>query len=137
LARQALPGISLRPTRRRILGLRLATLESISVELRGESSINRESLKLHALYLGKVGPMADALERDVQALKEWLRQAWNYLGQGSLTRFERQEIRNQIKQTDAELKKCLQMIAAQSQARRRTPPPPEAVPPPDFRIFDI
>jgi hypothetical protein len=101
-------------------------------------SIVSESLKLRALYLGKVGPMADTLERDVQALKEWLRHAWNYLGHASLTRFERQEIRNQIKQTDAELKKCLQMIAAQNQARRSMQVPPDStVPPPDFRIFNI
>ncbi len=82
--------------------------------------------------------MADTLERDVQALKEWLRQAWKYLGHPALTRFERQEIRNQIKQTDAELKKCLQLIAAQNQARRGTlPPPVRNAQRPDFRIFDL
>lgn len=83
--------------------------------------------------------MADTLERDVQALKEWLRQAWNYLGHASLTRFERQEIRNQIKQTDAELRKCLQKIAAQNQARQRTPPPApvQTAARPDFRILNI
>lgn len=82
--------------------------------------------------------MADTLERDVRALKEWLRQAWSYLAQASLTRFERQEIRNQIKQTDAELRKCLEKIAAQNQARRRTEPlPMQSVPRPDFRIFNI
>ena len=82
--------------------------------------------------------MADTLERDVQALKEWLRQAWSYLAHPSLTRFERQEIRNQIKQTDAELKKCLQIIAAKAQARRGTPPlPAQTAPRPDFRIFNI
>ena len=82
--------------------------------------------------------MADTLERDVQALKEWLRQAWSYLAHPSLTRFERQEIRNQIKQTDAELKKCLQLIAAQNQARRvsqRSSARPAARP--DFRILNI
>ena len=82
--------------------------------------------------------MADALERDVQALKEWLRQAWSYLAQASLTRFERQEIRNQIRQTDAELRKCLQKIAAQNQTRRRTQPVPmpvQTAPRLDFRIF--
>ena len=82
--------------------------------------------------------MADTLERDVLALKEWLRQAWSYLAHPSLTRFERQEIRNQIKQTDAELKKCLQLIAAQNQARRVSPrPSAEAVRRPDFRILNI
>lgn len=82
--------------------------------------------------------MADTLERDVQALKEWLRQAWGYLGNASLTRFERQEIRNQIRQTDAELRKCLQRIAAQNQARRvMQPPPAQAASRPGFRIFNI
>lgn len=82
--------------------------------------------------------MADTLERDVQALKEWLRHAWSYLAHPSLTRFERQEIRNQIKQTDAELKKCLQLIAAQNQARRRSlPEPVRSTPRPDFRILNI
>jgi len=82
--------------------------------------------------------MGDTLERDVQALKEWLRQAWTYLAHPSLTRYERQEIRNQIKQTDAELKKCLQLIAAQNQARQMTRPPPVlTVPRPDFRILNI
>ena len=82
--------------------------------------------------------MADALERDVQALKEWLRQAWCYLAQTSLTRFERQEIRNQIKQTDAELRKCLQRVAAQNQARHGTPAVHlQTAQRPDFRIFNI
>ena len=82
--------------------------------------------------------MADTLERDVQALKDWLRQAWTYLAHPSLTRYERQEIRNQIKQTDAELKRCLQLIAAQNQARRKVAPPPaQAMPRPDFRILNI
>ena len=80
--------------------------------------------------------MADALEQDVQALKEWLRQAWSYLAQASLTRFERQEIRNQIKQTDAELKICLQKLAAKNQARMKAPGPPvPSLPWPDFRIL--
>ncbi len=82
--------------------------------------------------------MADTLERDVLALKEWLRQAWSYLGQASLTRFERQEIRNQIKQTDAELRTCLQRIAAQNLARRIAQAgPAQIVPRPDFRIFNL
>ena len=80
--------------------------------------------------------MADTLERDVQALKEWLRQAWSYLGNASLTRFERQEIRNQIKQTDAELRKCLQRIAAQNYARRGPQAAQLQSAQRDFRIFN-
>jgi hypothetical protein len=83
--------------------------------------------------------MADTLERDVQALKEWLGQAWRYLAEPSLTRFERQELRNQIKQTDAELRACLQRLTAQNQARSRGAEQASAttVPRPGFRILNI
>ncbi len=82
--------------------------------------------------------MADSLERDVQALKEWLREAWRYLGEPSLTRFERQEIRNRMKQTDAELRACLQRLATQNQERSKAVdaavrPAPQL----DFRILNI
>jgi DNA repair exonuclease SbcCD ATPase subunit len=82
--------------------------------------------------------MADSLERDVQALKERLRDAWSYLAKPSLTRFERQEIRNQIKQSDAELRACLQRLAAQYQERSTdldavVRPEPQL----DFRILNI
>lgn len=82
--------------------------------------------------------MEDSLERDVQSLKEWLREAWRYLGEPSLTRFERQEIRNQIKQTDAELRACLQRLATQNQDRSKAVdmvvrPAPQL----DFRILNI
>jgi hypothetical protein len=82
--------------------------------------------------------MADTLERDVQALKEWLRQAWRYLAEPTLTRFERQEVRNQIKQTDAELKICLQKVAAQNQARVTAYGVSDrTVQRPDFRILSM
>jgi hypothetical protein len=82
--------------------------------------------------------MADTLERDVHALKEWLRQAWQYLGQPSLTRFERQEIRNQIKQTDAELRICLKILAARELARSTAQAaPPQVVARPAFRILNL
>jgi hypothetical protein len=80
--------------------------------------------------------MADTLERDVHALKEWLAQAWRYLAEPSLTRFERQEIRNQIKQTDAQLRICLQKRAAQNLARMKAQGPPvPTLPQPNFRIL--
>ena len=82
--------------------------------------------------------MADSLERDVQALKEWLREAWRYLAEPSLTRFERQEVRNQMKQTDAELRACLQRLAArQTQAKTGDVSTAEGVlPRPGFRILN-
>lgn len=82
--------------------------------------------------------MADTLEQDVQALKEWLSKAWRYLGEPALTRFERQEVRNQIKQTDAELRACLQKQAAQNQTRSKaTDAPVRTMSRPGFRILNI
>jgi hypothetical protein len=59
-----------------------------------------------------MAPMSDMLDQDVQALKEWLGQAWRYLAQPSLTRFQRQEMRNQMRLADAKLRAGLQKIAA-------------------------
>jgi hypothetical protein len=56
--------------------------------------------------------MADALDQDVQALKEWLRQAWRYLAQPSLTRFDQKEMRQQMKLVEAKLRIGLQKMAA-------------------------
>ena len=56
--------------------------------------------------------MADALDQDVQALKEWLRQAWRYLAQPSLTRFDQKEMRQQMKLVEAKLRIGLQRTAA-------------------------
>ena len=58
-----------------------------------------------------MAPMSDTLDQDVQALKEWLGQAWRYLAQPSLTRFQRQEMRNQMRLADATLRAGLQKIA--------------------------
>jgi hypothetical protein len=67
---------------------------------------------------GKWHPMmADTLDQDVQALKDWLRQAWSYLAQPSLTRFERQEMRNQMKLADAKLRAGLQKVAARDRTK--------------------
>ena len=62
------------------------------------------------LYLERWRP--DTLDQDVQALKEWLGQAWRYLAQPSLTRFQRQEMRNQMRLADAKLRAGLQKIAS-------------------------
>ena len=61
-----------------------------------------------------MAPLSDTLDQDVQALKEWLGQAWRYLAQPSLTRFERQEMRNQMRLADAKLRAGLQKIASRN-----------------------
>ena len=62
--------------------------------------------------------MADTLDQDVQALKEWLRQAWRYLAQPSLTRFDRKEMRQQMKLVDAKLRIALQKLAVRDSFAR-------------------
>jgi hypothetical protein len=62
--------------------------------------------------------MADTLDQDVQALKEWLGSAWRFLADPSSTRFERQELRNYMKEADAALRAGLQKMAARETARK-------------------
>jgi hypothetical protein len=58
------------------------------------------------------GPVADALDHDVEALKDWLRGAWRYLADPSITRLERRQLREYMKQADADLRAGLQQLAA-------------------------
>ena len=53
----------------------------------------------------------DNLGQKIHALKESLRVAWQHLGDPFLTTFERREIRNQIKQSEAELRHYLRMMS--------------------------
>ena len=62
--------------------------------------------------------MADTLDQDVQALKEWLRNAWRSLASPSITPFERREIRNYMKEADAALRTGLQKVAARDNAQK-------------------
>ncbi len=79
---------------------------------------------------------ADSLDQHVHALKQWLDAAWRQLADPALTRFARRELRNQMKQNDAELRLCMQRISARQEHR-----PPEAnvrrFPKPELRILQI
>ena len=54
-------------------------------------------------------------DSDIHALQQWLRSAWQQLGDPSLTTFTRRELRNQMKQCTADLRSHLQLAASQSQ----------------------
>ena len=58
----------------------------------------------------------DALDQDVQALKQWLGKAWHYLAQPAHTRFDRQEMRQQMKIVEVKLRLALQQVAAREKA---------------------
>src|ERR1700730_14048332 len=60
---------------------------------------------------------ADILSRNIHALKELQRAAWRNLADPALTIFERREIRNEIKQSDAEFGSYLEMMSDSSRFR--------------------
>ena len=53
----------------------------------------------------------EVLDSDIHALQQWLRAAWQQLGDPSLTTFSRRELRNQMKQCSADLRSYLQKAA--------------------------
>jgi len=53
----------------------------------------------------------DVLSRNMDALKELQRVGWRQLADPALTIFERREIRNEIRQSEAELRSCLEMMS--------------------------
>jgi hypothetical protein len=61
----------------------------------------------------------DVLSRNIHALKERQRVAWRNLADPALTIFERREMRNEIKQSDAELRSYLEMMSDRSRFRER------------------
>ena len=74
----------------------------------------------------------EVLDPDIRALQQWLRAAWQQLGDPSLTTFSRRELRNQMKQCSADLRARLKMVAEQSEPIQQ---PPLAYSRPDLRIL--
>jgi hypothetical protein len=75
----------------------------------------------------------EVLEADIRALQQWLRDAWEQLGNSSLTTFSRRELRNQMKQCSADLRACLQM--AEEQRSEPVQPPIPTYSKPALRIL--
>jgi len=75
----------------------------------------------------------EILDSDIRAMQQWLRAAWQQLGDRSLTTFSRRELRNQIKQCSADLRERLQMVAEQQAGPLQQPVPPYSRP--ELRIL--
>ena len=75
----------------------------------------------------------EILDSDIRALQQWLRAAWQQLGDPSLTNFSRRELRNQMKQCSADLRERLQMVAEQQSEPLQQPLP--AYSRPELRIL--
>src|ERR1700730_4345086 len=59
----------------------------------------------------------DNLGQKIHALQQWQRAAWQQLADPMLTTFDRREIRNQIKQSDGELRYFLGMMPERTHFR--------------------
>ena len=75
----------------------------------------------------------EILDSDIRAMQQWLRAAWQQLGDRSLTTFSRRELRNQMKQCSADLRERLQMVAEQQSEPLQQPLP--ACSRPELRIL--
>jgi len=75
----------------------------------------------------------EILDSDIRAMQQWLRDAWQQLGDRSLTTFSRRELRNQMKQCSADLRERLQMVAEQQAGPLQQPVPPDSRP--ELRIL--
>jgi hypothetical protein len=78
----------------------------------------------------------EILDSDIRALQQWLRTAWQQLGDPALTAFARRELRNQMKQCNADLRELLQRVAEQ---QLQQPVQPRTTNPakPDMRILAV
>ena len=81
--------------------------------------------------------MTDTVDRDVQALKEWLRRAWRTLADPTLTSYERRELRNYMKEANVGLRAGLKQISERDAIRRRSVNDILTVRRPDFRILQL
>jgi len=61
----------------------------------------------------------EVLDRSINELKEWLNGAWRHLAKPSMTKFERRELRNEMKQCNVELRRCLDLVRAERANRRQ------------------
>jgi hypothetical protein len=53
----------------------------------------------------------DLLSLKISELQEWQRVAWRRIADPLVTSYERREIRNHIKESDSELRRCLHIMS--------------------------
>jgi hypothetical protein len=81
--------------------------------------------------------MADRLDPDVQALKDYLRGAWRQLANPNLTRLEQRELRYYMKDAERALRAGLKQIAARDMVGRPVQRDSSAPRRMDFRLFRL
>jgi hypothetical protein len=58
---------------------------------------------------------------NISTLQRWLAAAWRRLGDPALTAFDKRELRNQMKQADGALRKCLALATELKSAQKAGP----------------
>lgn len=79
----------------------------------------------------------DDLDHDVSVLKFWLRDAWRRISDPTITAYDRQEIRNYMKEAEAALRSGLKQLADRESARRARERMSIANTLPEFRILRL
>jgi hypothetical protein len=60
------------------------------------------------------------IQQHIATLQRWLAGAWRRLGDPALTPFDKRELRNQMKQADTSLRRCLALSVELKSARKGT-----------------
>jgi hypothetical protein len=81
--------------------------------------------------------VAETLDQDIYALKEWFGGAWRQLADPLLTSYDRREIRNYMKDAEIALGAGLKRIAARERDRREAEMVVTAGRRLDFRIIAL
>lgn len=61
----------------------------------------------------------DVLTSKIRELQHWQTMAWRRIAEPSITVYERREVRNHLKDAEAELRRCLDMMAERVRFRRQ------------------
>jgi hypothetical protein len=81
--------------------------------------------------------MTDIIDRDVSALRDWLRDAWVRISDPSITAYERREIRNYMKEAENALRIGLRLIADRGKAKDNAGQSAPNDRPLEFRILSL
>jgi hypothetical protein len=73
----------------------------------------------HAISKAEAGMTEpDILTSKIRELQDWQTVAWRRIADPSITVYERREVRNHLKEAEAELHRCLDMMAERVRFRR-------------------
>ena len=76
------------------------------------------------------------IQNHIATLQGWLAGAWRRLGDPALTVFDKRELRNQMKQADASLRRCLALsVELKSAGKKRGTADTRAFAKPDLRFL--